>query len=180
VVGKVFEGIDETMARWISAQPVWFVATAPLAPDGHVNVSPRGHDSLSILGPGRVAWVDYTGSGVETIAHVRENGRICLMFASFDRRPRVVRLHGRGSVALPGEAAYDDVVGRHSAHPSTRAVVIVDVERVGESCGYGVPVMDLVGERDLLRMTADKKGPDGMDSYRALKNAASIDGLPGL
>ena len=101
MVGKVFEGIDETMARWISAQPVWFVATAPLAPDGHVNVSPRGHDSLSILGPGRVAWVDYTGSGVETIAHVRENGRICLMFASFDRRPRVVRLHVAAPLRCP-------------------------------------------------------------------------------
>lgn len=122
-MGKVFEGIDPALARWISAQPLWFVATAPLAPDGHVNVSPRGHDSLTILGPNQVAWVDYTGSGVETIAHVRENGRICLMFVSFDRRPRVVRLHGRGFVALPGEAAYDDVVGsapRASQHPRSR------------------------------------------------------------
>ena len=153
---------------------------APLTADGHVNVSPRGHDSLTILGPHRVAWVDYTGSGVETIAHVRENGRICLMFASFDRRPRVVRLHGRGCIALPGEPACVDVVGRCPAHPSTRAVVIVDVERVSDSCGYGVPVMDLVEERDLLRLFADKKGPDGMDGYRALKNTTSIDGLPGL
>ncbi len=179
-MGKVFEGIDEGSARWISAQPVWFVATAPLSADGHVNVSPRGHDSLAILGPHQVAWVDYTGSGVETIAHVRENGRICLMFASFDRRPRIVRLHGRGRIALPGEAAYDNVVARCPAHPSTRAVVVVDVQRVSESCGWGVPVMDLVEERDLLRLTADKKGPKGMDSYRALKNASSIDGLPGL
>jgi len=117
-MGKVFEGIDEGLAQWISAQPLWFVATAPLAAEGHVNVSPRGHDSLAILGQHQVAWVDYTGSGVETIAHVRENGRICLMFASFDRRPRIVRLHGRGCVALPGEAAYDDVVGRCPAHPA--------------------------------------------------------------
>ncbi len=179
-MGKVFEGIDEGLAQWISAQPLWFVATAPLAAEGHVNVSPRGHDSLAILGQHQVAWVDYTGSGVETIAHVRENGRICLMFASFDRRPRIVRLHGRGCVALPGEAAYDDVVGRCPAHPSTRAVVNVAVERVSESCGYGVPIMHLAEERDLLRLTANKKGPEAMGSYRALKNATSIDGLPGF
>jgi Pyridoxamine 5'-phosphate oxidase len=179
-MGKVYEGIDEALATWINAQPVWFVATAPLAADGHVNVSPRGHDSLSILAPRRVGWVDLTGSGVETIAHLRENGRICLMFASFDRQPRIVRLHGHGTVALPGEAAYDEVVALHPAHPSTRAVVVVDVGRISDSCGFGVPVMDLVGERDLLRLSAEKKGTEGMDSYRAAKNAASIDGLPGL
>jgi hypothetical protein len=99
-MGKVLDGIDEALASWISAQPMWFVATAPLAVDGRVNVSPRGHDSFSILGAHKVGWVDYTGSGVETIAHLRENGRICVMFASFDRRPRIVRLHGRGSVAF--------------------------------------------------------------------------------
>ena len=179
-MGKIFDGIDDTLAAWIAEQPMWFVATAPLAADGRVNVSPRGHDSLSILGPHRVAWVDYTGSGVETIAHLRENGRICLMFCSFDNRPRVVRLHGVGRVALPGEADYDDVVARHPSHPSTRAVVVVDVTRVSDSCGYGVPVMEMVGERDLLRLGAEKKGPEGMAAYRALNNAESIDGLPGL
>ncbi len=159
---------------------MWFVATAPLAADGHVNVSPRSPDSLSVLGSHRVGWVDYSGSGVETIAHLRENGRICLMFASFDRRPRIVRLHGCGTVTLPGDMAYDDVVSRHPAHPGTRAVVIVDVERVSDSCGHGVPVMNLIEQRDLLRLTAGKKGPDGMASYRAQKNTHSIDGLPGL
>jgi hypothetical protein len=179
-MGKVFDGIDEALATWISAQPMWFLATAPVAVDGFVNVSPRGHDSFSILGEHRVGWVDYTGSGVETIAHLRENGRICVMFASFDQRPRIVRLHGRGIVALPGEAAYEEVVALHPAHPGTRAVVVVDIERVSDSCGYGVPVMDFVGERDLLRLSAEKRGPEGMDSYRAQKNATSIDGLPGL
>lgn len=179
-MGKVFDGIDASLASWIAAQPMWFVATAPLAADGRVNVSPRGHDSFSVLGPHRVGWVDYTGSGVETIAHLRENGRICVMFVAFDRRPRIVRLHGRGSVALPGEPAYDEVTARHPAHPSTRAVVVVDVERVSDSCGYGVPVMDVVEERDLLRLSAEKKGQEGMDAYRALENTASIDGLPGL
>ena len=179
-MGKVFDGIDEALRRWIAAQPMWFVATAPLAADGRVNVSPRGHDSFSVLDRHRVAWVDYTGSGVETLAHLRENGRICVMFCAFDARPRIVRLHGRGTVALPGDPAYDDLVARHPAHPSTRAVVVVDVERVSDSCGYGVPVMDLVGERDLLRLSAEKRGPDGLAAYRAEKNAVSLDGLPGL
>jgi hypothetical protein len=179
-MGKVFDGIDDTLRAWISRQPMWFVATAPLAADGRVNVSPRGHDSLSILGPHQVAWVDYTGSGVETIAHLRENGRICLMFCSFDQRPRIVRLHGTGRVVLPGEHEFDDVVARHPAHPSTRAVVVVDVTRVSDSCGYGVPVMEMVGERDLLRLGAEKRGPDGLAAYRAERNAESIDGLPGL
>ena len=179
-MGRLFDGIDERLAAWIAAQPMWFVATAPLAADGHVNVSPRGHDSLSVLGTHRVAWVDYTGSGVETIAHLRENGRVCLMWCSYDRRPRVVRVHGRGSVAVPGDPEFDEVVARHPPHPSTRAVVVVDVDRVSDSCGYGVPLMELVGERDLLRLGAEKRGPEGLAAYRAEKNAVSIDGLPGM
>ena len=179
-MGKVFDGIDETLAAWIAAQQVWFVATAPLAADGRVNVSPRGHDSFSVLGPHQVGWLDYTGSGVETIAHLREKGRICVMFAAFERRPRVVRLHGHGSVVMAGDPVFEQVASRHPDHPSTRAVVVVDVERVSDSCGHGVPVMDLVGERDLLRLHAEKKGREGMEAYRALNNATSIDGLAGL
>jgi hypothetical protein len=176
----VYDGIDEALAEWLCAQPLWFVATAPLAADGRVNISPRGHDTFSVLGPHRVGWVDFTGSGVETIAHLRENGRICLMFCSFDNRPRIVRLHGHGEVARPGEPAYEELVALHPEHPSTRAVVLVDVDRVSASCGFGVPEMELVGERDLLRQSADKRGPDGMAAYRAEHNAVSIDGLPGL
>jgi len=179
-MGKIFDGIDAELSAWITAVPLWFVATAPLARDGRVNGSPRGQDTLSVLGPHRVGWVDYTGSGVETIAHLRENGRITLMFCSYDARPRIVRLHGHGTVALPGEAAYEQVVALHPPHPSTRAVVLVDVERVSDSCGYGVPVMEVVGERDLMRLTAQKKGPEGLAAYRAQHNAVSIDGLPGL
>ena len=179
-MGQVFEGIDEVLGRWIDAQPMWFVATAPLAGDGRVNVSPRGGDSFSVLGEHRVGWVDFTGSGVETVAHLRENGRICVMFASFDRRPRIVRLHGQGQVHLPGTPAFDEVTALHPAHPSTRAVITVDVERVSDSCGWGVPVVDVVDERDLMRPFAAKNGPDGMEAYRARKNATSLDGLPGL
>lgn len=179
-MGKIFDSIDDNLKAWINEQPMWFVATAPLDADGHVNVSPRGHDSLSVLGPHRVAWVDYTGSGVETIAHLRENGRVCLMFNSFGPRPRIVRLHGRGSVHLPGTPEFDEVVARHPAHPSTRAVIVVDVTRISDSCGWGVPVMEVTGERDLLRLQAEKKGPDGMSAYRVERNAHSIDGLPGF
>jgi hypothetical protein len=176
----VYDGIDDDLAGWLMRQPLWFVGTAPLSADGHVNVSPRGHDTFSVLGPHRVAWVDYTGSGVETIAHLRENGRVCVMFCSYDHRPRIVRLHGRGIVVLPGEPVYDEVVALHPEHPSTRAVIVVDVDRVSDSCGFGVPVMEVVGERDLLRLGAQKRGPEGMAAYRAEKNAVSIDGLPGL
>ena len=179
-MGKVYDGIDETLAGWLQSQPLWFVASAPLAADGRVNVSPRGHDTLSVLGPHRVAWVDLTGSGVETIAHLRENGRVTLLFCSYGERPRIVRLHGRGTVELPGTPAYDEVVARHPAHPGGRAVVVVDVQRVSDSCGFGVPVMEFVGERDLLRLAAERRGPAGLATYRAEHNAESIDGLPGL
>lgn len=179
-MGKVYDGIDDALAAWIAAQPLWFLGTAPLSADGRVNVSPRGHDSFSVLGPHRVGWVDYTGSGVETVAHLRENGRVCILFASFDHRPRLVRLHGSGAVSLPGEPAFDDVVRRHPPHPGTRAVVTVQVERVSDSCGFGVPEMELVSERDLLRLSAEKRGPAGLAAYRAERNAVSIDGLPGL
>ncbi|MCW2681675.1 MAG: pyridoxamine 5-phosphate oxidase [Frankiales bacterium] len=179
-MGQVFDGIDDELATWIAAQPVWFVGTAPLSGDGLVNVSPRGIDTLSVLGTHRLGWLDLTGSGVETIAHLRENGRICLMWCSFDRRARVVRVHGHGRVALPGEPDFDEVVALHPPHPSTRAVVVVDVERVSDSCGFGVPVMDLVEERDLLRPSAEKRGPEGLAEYRATRNATSLDGLAGM
>ncbi len=179
-MGKIFEIIDDNLKAWIDAQPMWFVATAPLDDDGHVNVSPRGHDSFSVLSDHRVAWVDYTGSGVETIAHIRENGRVCVMFASFDSRPRIVRLHGKGSVSLPGDAVFETVVALHPTNPSTRAVITVDVSRISDSCGWGVPIMDKIGERELIRLHAEKKGEQGMVEYRAQKNMTSIDGLPGL
>jgi hypothetical protein len=179
-VGRTYDAIDDDLAAWLVKQPLWFVGTAPLAADGHVNVSPRGHDTFSVLGPHRVAWVDFTGSGIETIAHLRENGRICLMFCSYDHRPKIVRLHGQGRVAMPGDSAYDEVVALHPPHPSTRAVVIVEVERISDSCGYGVPEMEVQHERDLLRLGAERRGPEGLADYRAAKNAVSIDGLPGL
>lgn len=179
-MGKVYERIDDRLCDWIAEQPMFFVATAPLSADAHVNVSPRGHDTFSVLGPHRVGWVDYTGSGVETIAHLQENGRICVMFCSFTDRPRVVRLHGCGRVAYPGDPDFADLVARHPPHPSTRAAIIVEVDRISDSCGFGVPVMTVVGERDLLARSAEKRGPEGLAAYRMERNAVSIDGLPGF
>jgi hypothetical protein len=179
-MAKVHDGIDERMQAWIAEQPVFFVATAPLSGDGHLNLSPRGLDCLTVLGPRQVAWVDLVGSGVETIAHLQENGRIVLMWCAFTGPPKIVRLHGRGSVHLPGSPLFEDVTRRHPDHLSTRAVIAVDVERVSDSCGYGVPLMDLVGDRDQLDRWAASKGPDGIRDYVTEKNAESLDGLPGL
>jgi hypothetical protein len=177
-MAKVHDGIDDVLAGWIAEQPVFFVATAPV--EGHINLSPRGLDCLSVLGPRKVAWVDLTGSGVETIAHLRENGRVTLMWCAFTGPPKIVRVHGHGRVCLRGTPEYDDVTARHPESISTRAVIVVDVERVSDSCGFGVPLMDLVGERDQLERWAQSKGPEGVVAYRAEKNAASLDGLPGL
>jgi len=179
-MSKVFEGIDSELAAWIGEQHVFFVATAPLSGDGMVNVSPRGMDSLSILDEHTVAWLDLTGSGAETVAHLTENGRVCLMFASFDARPRIVRLHGRGRVVLPGADLFARVEGEHPGHVGARAVIVVDVARVADACGWGVPVMEFVEDRDIMRPWAEKKGPDGLEAYRAEKNAHSLDGLPAL
>lgn len=181
-MGATFDQIDDRLARWIRRQPMFFVATAPLAADGHVNVSPRGLDSFSVLGPRTVAWADLTGSGAETIAHVRENGRICVMFCSFAQRPRIVRLHGMGRVVLPGEELFDDVVARHPDLVGPRAVVVVELDRISDSCGWGVPRMDLVGDGDrgIIGPWSEKKGEAGLATYRARNNATSVDGLPGL
>lgn len=179
-MGKLFETIDDDLAAWVAAQPLFFVATAPLADDGLLNLSPRGLDCLTVLGPRSVAWVDSTGSGVETIAHLQENGRIVLMWCAFSGPPRIVRFHGTGRVVLPTDGEYDGLLARVPAQPSPRAVVVVDVRRISDSCGYGVPVMELVGERDQMHRWAQAKGPDGVEAYRRDRNSVSIDGLPGL
>ncbi len=179
-MARVYADLTGELGEWIRRQPMFFVATAPLTADGHVNVSPRGKDSLSLLGPTRLGWVDLTGSGVETIAHLRENGRITVMWCAFEGPPRVVRVHGRGTVHLPGEEAYDDVVARHPVMPNTRAVVTVDAARISDACGYGVPLMGYEGERDQMARWSAAKGPEGIAAYTAQRNAVSLDGLPGL
>jgi hypothetical protein len=181
VMGRIYEEIDARLADFLRSQPVFFVATAPLAGDGHVNCSPKGNrDNLAILGERQVVYQDLTGSGVETIAHLQENGRIVVMFCTFDGPPRIVRLHGRGRVVVPGDTCFGDLEGLFPGHPGTRALILVDVERISDSCGYGVPLMPFSAHRDNLDHWAERKGATGLVAYRAENNQVSLDGLPGL
>ncbi len=183
-MGRVYDEITDELVRWLEAQPVFFVATAPSDPETHVNVSPRGLDTFRVLDPNRVAWLDLTGSGVETIAHLRAGGsaggRITLMFCAFDGQPRILRLHGHGRVHELGDEAYEELHPHFPELPGERAIVDVGVSRVASSCGFGVPRMELLGAREQLVASAERKGPEKMAEYRASKNTLSIDGLPGL
>lgn len=179
-MGKAFDRIPEKISVWISAQPMFFVATAPPDENTHVNVSPRGLDTFRVLDENRVAWLDLTGSGVETIAHLKADGRITLMFCAFEGSARIVRLYGLGTVHEPGDALYDELRPRFPELPGERAIIAVDVSRVSTSCGFGVPLMDFVGLRDDLPDFAGSLGEEGMASYREKNNAESIDGLPGV
>jgi len=180
-MADVLDGIDDKLAAWMTAQPLFFVATAPRADEQHVNISPKGlAGSFAVVDDHTVAYLDLTGSGIETIAHVRENGRIVLMFCAFDGRPRIIRLHGRGRVVLPADAEFAALIGRFTEHPGVRSIIAVDVERVSDSCGYGVPTMSYDSDREVLDLSNAKRGDDGLADYRARKNATSIDGLPAL
>lgn len=179
-MGKVFDSLEGELAEFIAAQHLFFVATAPLSSDGSINVSPKGYDSLRVLGPRTLAYLDLTGSGVETIAHLRENGRITLMWCAFEGRPRIVRVYGRGEVLLPGSADFDALRGRFVPHDGTRSIIRITAERIADACGYTVPRFSLVGGRDQLDKWVDNKGPAGLEAYRRDRNAVSIDGLPGL
>ncbi|MBA2504470.1 MAG: pyridoxamine 5'-phosphate oxidase family protein [Thermoleophilaceae bacterium] len=189
-MAKVYEGIDERWRDWIAKQPMFFVATAPLAADGHVNVSPKGPiGSLAVIDERTVAYLDVTGSGAETIAHIRENGRVVVMFCAFEGPPRILRLHGRGEVLLAGDPRFEAMIERAgfenpSAPEARRAVVLVHVDRVADSCGYGVPLMSYDGERDHLRRSSEKRvrthGGDAYRDYQREKNAESLDGLPAV
>jgi hypothetical protein len=189
-MAKVFEEIDEPLQRWIAAQRMFFVGTAPLDADGHVNVSPKGPiETLRVLGPHTVAYLDMIGSGAETIAHVRENGRIVVMLCAFEGPPRIVRLHGRAEVVAASEPEFAHLAQRCAFEPTDvpparRAIVHVRVDRVADACGYGVPLMTYSGQRPHSGAWAAKKlrvgGPDALLDYQREKNAHSIDGLPAI
>jgi hypothetical protein len=190
-VGKVFAEIDDKLKRWIAAQQLFFVATAPSGDGGHVNCSPKGPiESLRVLGPRRVAYLDLVGSGAETIAHLRENGRIVVMLCSFAGPPRIVRLHGSGRVATPPDPEFEELAAgfrirdAYTTGPAQRSVVVVDVERIADSCGYGVPLMEPAGDRPQQALWVERKlaqgGEAALAAYRATHNVRSIDGLPAL
>lgn len=179
-MGRTYDQIDDTLAAFLRAQHVFFVATAPLAGSGHVNVSPKGLDSFAILDPHTVAYLDLTGSGVETIAHLGENGRITLLFCAFEGPPKIVRLYGRGRVVPVDDPEFDTLARHLPERVGTRSAIVVRLDRIADSCGYGVPRYRYEGERSQLIDWAERKGAGGVAAYRAERNAASIDGLPGL
>jgi hypothetical protein len=189
-MGKVFETIDARLAEWIGRQPLFFVATAPLGAAGHVNLSPKGPiGTLRVLGPREVAYLDLIGSGAETIAHLRDNGRIVVMLCAFEGPPRNLRLHGRGEVVMQPDPAFEELIERFAfdqpaISESRRAVVRVEVARIADSCGYGVPLMSYEGEREHQHAWASKKlrvgGPEAFLEYQREKNSESLDGLPAV
>ncbi|MDY7106292.1 MAG: pyridoxamine 5'-phosphate oxidase family protein [Actinomycetota bacterium] len=178
-MGRTYEALSDALVEWIGRQKMFFVATAPER-GGHVNLSPKGYDSFRILDERTVAYLDLTGSGVETIAHLRENGRISVMFCAFEGPPRIVRLQGLGEVVAPGDDGFAELASGFPDHRGARAVVRIGLDRIADSCGYSVPLMDYVGERSRLAEWADNRSDDELVAYRAEKNAKSIDGLPAL
>ncbi|MEO8604842.1 MAG: pyridoxamine 5'-phosphate oxidase family protein [bacterium] len=179
-MGQVHDAIDERLAAFLTAQHLFFVGTAPAGAEGHVNVSPKGLDSFRILDPRTVAYLDLTGSGIETAAHLRDNGRITFLFCAFEGAPKIVRLYGRGEVLPIGSAEFDSLAPRFTELVGVRAIVRVHLDRVADSCGYAVPRYTYQGERRQLLDWAERKGADGLATYKRQKNAKSIDGLPGL
>ena len=147
-MGKVYDRLDDSLVSFIGRQHVFFVGTAPTSPDGHLNVSPKGLDTFRILGPNSVAYLDLTGSGIETVAHLRENGRITIVFCAFEGRPLILRLHGRGRVVEPGDADWDELIAGFPEYPGIRSVVVVDVERIADSCGYRRAALRVPGRAD--------------------------------
>ena len=192
-MGQVYPELDRRLVEFIGRQRMFFVATAPCVDSsgdgGHVNVSPKGYrDTFAVLGPRTVAYLDLTGSGAETIAHLRQNGRITLMFCSFDATPKILRIYGRGTVVLPADDKWPEVAshfapaqaGKGTDRGYQRAIVVVSVERIADSCGYAVPIMEPAQERDLLAKWSERKSGEDLEAYRVTHNTESIDGLPAL
>jgi hypothetical protein len=188
LVGRLYDVIDNTTRQWLAKQPMFFVATAPDDPDGHVNLSPKGAaGAFRVLGPTTVAYVDLVGSGVETVAHLRENGRIVLMFCAFAGPPKIVRLHGQGRVVRQDDPEFAALLPEFSLDDDARAlargIVVVEATRISDSCGFVVPRMDLLAQRDQLMRWGEqqhaKSGDAWKERYVAANNAHSIDGLPG-
>lgn len=178
-MGLLLDELDDRLTSWIAEQHLFFVATAP-SDGGHVNLSPKGHDTLRILGPRRAAYLDLTGSGVETIAHTRQNGRITIMLCAFEGPPLIVRLIGSGTAHPVGTSRFDELAPHFELLPGTRSIIEVDIDRVQTSCGYSVPFMRYEGERPTLIEWAERRGDDGLVEYWAEKNVQTIDGIPAL
>jgi hypothetical protein len=176
-MGKAFEQITDTMQEFIRNQHIFFVGTAPLAAEGHVNISPKGTDCFRILNENRVAYLDLTGSGNETSAHIAENQRITFMFCAFEGAPNIVRLYGTGTTILPHDSQWQELIGLFPHYPGIRQIILADIHRTSTSCGYAVPFFDYQGERDTLTRYWEVKGDQALPDYHRQKNMLSIDGI---
>jgi hypothetical protein len=177
-MAKWYNDITPELQKFIEAQHLFFVASAPLSADGHVNLSPKGLDSFRVLSPNRVAYLDFTGSGNETSAHLKENGRITFMFCAFEGPPRILRLYGRGQALRPDSERWNELVGHFTLSLGARQIIVADIDKVQTSCGYAVPLYEYQGDRDTLNRWAEAKGEDGILDYWQEKNTCSMDGLP--
>ncbi len=179
-MGKLYDELTPELIEFISAQKLFFVGTAPLDVEGHVNVSPKGMDSLRVLDPKTVAYLDVTGSGVETISHVKENGRLLFMFCAFEGRPLILRLHGKGTVLETSDDEFHELRPGFSELPGVRSIIKLDIHRIADSCGWNVPLYSFEGSRDYYHNYAEKLGPEGLRKGQLASNMHSIDGLSGL
>jgi hypothetical protein len=178
-MGDVFPSIDEKLSSWIQKQQLFFVSTAPLSDSGLINCSPKGLDSFRILDPNTVAYADFNGSGIETAAHLQENGRILIMFCALEGAPKILRLHGVAEYHRAGSAEFDQLQPGFDIQ-DLRGIVKIELKRISDSCGYGVPKFKFVEERPTLPKWCDSKTPDQMAAYQQKHNRQSVDGLPGL
>lgn len=179
-MAKTYDALDERLIAFIKAQKMFFVATAPLSAEGSVNVSPKGYDSLAVIDERTVAYADLGGSGIETLAHLRENGRITLMFCAFEGPASILRLYGRGEAINFDEPGFDEKLALFPTIPRARSVITIHVDRIADSCGWGVPFMDFKGEREQLMRHVAHRPETEWRERRYESNATSIDGLPGL
>ncbi|MBG1267478.1 pyridoxamine 5'-phosphate oxidase family protein [Nostoc sp. WHI] len=176
-MAKIFDCITEELQDFIAAQQLFFVGSAPLSPTGHVNLSPKGFDCFRILSPNQVAYLDLTGSGNETSAHLQENGRITFMFCAFAEPPCILRLYGQGNTILPNSPDWNSLYSLFSPIPGNRQIIVADIQKVQTSCGFGVPLYEYQGQRQILVNWASKRGEEGVREYQQQKNLVSLDGL---
>lgn len=177
-MAKFYDAMTDAIMKFIARQHMFFVASAPLSADGHVNLSPKGLDSFRVIGPNKVAYMDLISSGNETSAHMYENGRITIMFCSFEGPAMTVRLFGKGYTVLPGTPEWDELAPLFNILPSTRQIIVADIHKAQTSCGFGVPLYEYAGERDAHFKWVESQGPDGLIKYRNSHNFVSQDGLP--